>query len=310
MWFKQASLFQLNHTFDYQPELLAKRLEPLSFSPCLPGLPISYGWVPPIEQDNAPLVHAVNGMMLICLQLQTKILPAVVVKQTLDQRIKQLVSSQQRKISQKEKQNLKEDITQSLLPQAFSKYTRIYGFIDCQHNWLVVDSTTASQLEKYLDIFKKAFGERVCQSIKTKKIAPLLTHWLRDNTYPKSFDIEKACVLRDPNQQSRVIRAQQQDLLANGFQSLLEDNVEVHQLALNWQDKVSFTLVDDFSLKSIRYKDEILEVAKSNYSESWQQQFDADFFIMSETLQQLISELASIFIEFENLSDSEVAVVA
>ena len=145
-------------------------------------------------------------------------------------------------------------ITHTLLPRAFSKYTRVYAYIDTKNHWLVLDTITPSKVEKFLNLFKKTFSEVNCQCIDTQKIAPLLTRWLKHNNVPPAFEIEKTGVLKDSHQQGRMIRCQQQDLQAPGIQSLLKDGYEVHQLSLNWQEKMRFVLVDDFTLKSICYQ--------------------------------------------------------
>jgi len=295
MWFKQAQIFQLSKPISSDIAALEEQLESLVFRPCLPSIPSSHGWVSPIDKENAPLVHAANGYLLICMQLEEKVLPAIVVRQALNEKIKELVAEQNRKISQKEKYALKDEIIQTLLPRAFSKMSRIYGYIDTRNHWLVIDTITSSKVEKFLALLKQLSGEISYHAIETKKIGPLLTQWLLRDNYPASLSIEKSCVLRDPNEQSRIIRCQQQDLLAGSIQSLLKDGCEVHQLYLTWQDKISFTLVDDLTFKNIKYNDEILSLAKDSYSESPEQEFDANFYIMTEALTALWVELIALF---------------
>ena len=58
MWFKQATLYQYQG-LPTQPEVLAKQLQSLAFTPCLPTLPMTQGWVAPEQDDDAPLVHSI-----------------------------------------------------------------------------------------------------------------------------------------------------------------------------------------------------------------------------------------------------------
>ena len=118
-----------------------------------------------------------------------------------------------------------------------------------------------------------------------------MTSWLRNQNYSSSFSIEKSCVLQDSNHQSRVIRCKEQDLLASSIQSLIKEGCEVKQLALHWQDRVDFVLLDDFSLQGIRFKDEITEQVKEMEAGTKQQQFNADFLIMTKTLDGLFKDL-------------------
>lgn len=123
-----------------------------------------------------------------------------------------------------------------------------------------------------------------------------MTHWLKTQDYPKLFSIEKSCVLQDANQEARVIRCQQQDLFASSIQSLIKDGCEVKQLALCWYDRVNFVLADDFSLRSIKFQEEILEQIGEIDTETQQQQLDADFFITTETFSGLLKDLLEVFI--------------
>lgn len=299
MWFKQIQLLQIKDTLNYSPENFCEKLEPLIFTPCLPSMPSSIGWVSPFEDENAPLVHALNGKIMLCMQLEEKVLPAIVVRQALDEKVRKIQEKQDRQVRQKEKLSLKDEVVMTLLPRAFTKLTRIYGYVDTQKNWLVINTTNASKIEQFLMLFKKC----VTESVKTfdyAKPAPIMTHWVKNQSNPTVLSIEKACMLQDPQKQNRVIRCQHQDLFAPSIQGLIKDGCEVKQLAMCWQDRINFVLADDFSLRSLQYQDAVLEEAKGIDSETKQQQFDADFFIMTETLTALLSDLLEVFCKEEN----------
>ncbi len=296
MWFKQAKLLQLSAPVPYDAAQLAAQLAHLPFHPCSPHLPHSAGWVSPLAgaEDDTQLVHAANGYLLICLQLEEKLLPNVVVNQTLQERIKELELQYAKKISGKAKQSLKADVRQMLLPRAFSKLLRIYAYIDTKRQWLIVDNITPLKLDLFVDLLQKTLQLR-CNNLPTKALAPLLTSWLRHEP-PGAFNLEKNCVLQDPHLQNRKVRCQQQDLNAASLQVLLDDNYHVQQLACNWQDTINATIADDFTLRSIRYHDKLLTLAEENHTESMQQQLDANFFIMSETLTELWQALVALFV--------------
>lgn len=298
MWFKQAKVFKLAQKYSNDIKTLEEKLEPLQFKECLPSFPASHGWIAPVGVvEDAPLVHAANGYYLACMQLEEKILPTAVINKAFDERVTKIRLEQDRKLSRKEKQNLKEDIYRALLPQAFSKLSRFYMMFDVKNGLIIIDNTSANKLEKCLSLLKKSLGDDVCSVIETKKTSAILTHWLSKDDYPSAFSIEDNCVLKDPKQQTRVVRLQKQDLSSAAIHAFLKEGLEVNQLLLNWQDKMSFTLSDDFSLKTIKYHGDLLDLAKDQYTETPEQQFDADFYIMSESLTQLLSDLFSVFLK-------------
>ena len=161
---------------------------------------------------------------------------------------------------------------------------------------MILGTTNEKKTEQFMSAWKKSIGENVCQ-FQIKKPSTIMTSWLKNKNNSNAFIVEKSCMLQDINHQSRVIRCKEQDLFANSIQSLIKEGCEVKQLALNWQDRIDFILLDDLSLQSIRFKDEIIAQATELESGTKQQQFNADFFIMTETLNGLLEDLLNAFVK-------------
>jgi recombination associated protein RdgC len=294
MWFKQAQIFKLSTPITENVETLSLQLQPLAFRPCLPSFPFSYGWVPPIEEEGgkeAALVHKINNCLLICLQFEEKILPMSIVRQELNKKVKELEVLRDKKMSRKEKYTLKEEITHTLLPKAFSKLSAAYAYMDIKNSWLVLDTTNASRTDKFMTHLKKSLPDLGIEPIVATKLAPTLTQWLLHQNYPQIFSVEKSCVLNDVQQKNRVIRCQQQNLFANGIRSFIEDSCQVKQLALCWQDSIQFVLTEKFFLLSVKFPEKISEQSQEMEPETKQQQFMADFFIMTGIFSGLLKDL-------------------
>lgn len=295
MWFKQASIYQLSKPVSMSSGSLAEALEPLCFTPCLPSLPASVGWVPPLEVQEGELVHNGNGFWMLCLQFEDKILPAGVIRQALNEKVATIQQEESRIVRSKEKQDLKAEITQTLLPRAFTKKSRVYGYIDTNRNWLVIDSNRPAAVERFTAFLKRAMTPNDLKGLETKKPSTEMTGWLKHDEMPTDFSLGQASVFQDPQQFRRMIRCQHQDLNAKSIQTILEEGCEVIQLALSWKDQVQFVLASDFSLRAIRFQDAVLALAKEDYTETAQQRFDTDFLIMTEVLTRLIADLHEAF---------------
>lgn len=295
MWFKQAQIFKLGDTSEYAGEKLTEKLEQLLFSPCLPSMPDSVGWVSPIDEEGAPLTRTVNGYHMICLKMEERILPAAVIRKEVEEVVRQIEASESRKLKQKEKHNLKDEVILTLMPRAFTKVAKVYAYIDTKNQWLILGTGNGKMTDKFLSVFKKSVTDDV-RPLEVQNLSSTMTNWIKHKNYPSIISVEKACLLQDPGQENRTIRCQHQDLFVNGIQSLIKDGCAVIQLALSWHDRVNFVLVNDFSFRSIQYQDDIKEQAKELEPESKQQQLDADFLIMSETLSSLIKEMVDIVI--------------
>lgn len=305
MWFKQVQLFQITSSIQYSPIHLCEKLAKLEYHECLPSMPYATGWVAPVDEEGAALIQSINGYIMICLQIEEKILPPIVIRQELDKKVKQIESSEDRKVSPKAKYALKDEITMTLLPRAFSKLTKVYAYIDTKNHWLILGTINTKKTEQFLSAFKKTFGDTL-DYFKIQKLSTLMTSWVKNvsagfkqphQNHLSSFSIEKSCVLQDANHESRVIRCKDQDLFASSIQSFIKDGCEIKQLALNWEDRIDFVLLDNFSLQGIRFKDEIIEQIKELEAGSKHQQFNADFLIMTETFAGVFKDLFSSIME-------------
>lgn len=294
MWFKQLQLFKLSKSISYNTASFAEQLMQFAFTPCLQNLPSTMGWVAPLEQDHASLVYSSNGCMLICLQTEEKILPAAVVNQKLKEEIKEIEETRENKVSKKERQTIKGSIYYSLLPKAFGKISRLYAYIDTKNNWLILNSASQKKIEAFNSFFKKTLPNISLLPLELKNISQVMTNWLQNDKCPNSLTIENSCVLQDPRKQARIIRCQQQDLFAPSIQKLISESCEVSQMSFTWKDRVTFTLKDDFTLRSLKYQEALLDLAKESATEDEQDQFDADFIIMAETLSELLTDLTKL----------------
>lgn len=294
MWFKQLQIFSLPG--EWNADQLETQLEPFAFTPCLPHLFSSQGWVPPCgEGEFALLVQSIPGYHMVCCQFEEKILPASVIQQALHEKIKQMTEGKStKKIPAKEKQQLKEAITQALLPRAFTKITRVYAYVDTKHQQFLINTTHTNKTEQLIGLFQRSIEGKL-MALEHKKISPILTKWLINDKYPRDFFIGKACLLKDPQQQHRLIRCQEQALFSDSIQALLRERCEVKQLALSWQDQVHFILADDFTLKNLQFDDEVITAAKEAQCETEVMQFQADFVLMSGVLTTLIVSLTNVF---------------
>ncbi len=307
MWFKYAAVFNLTEVVEYKPEELAEDLAEFAFQPCGKVIPMSMGWAAPLDIPGAPLVHAANGNMLLCLKIAEKLLPPAVIKEVTDEKIVEMEQAQDRKLSRREKLSIKDETYFHMLPQAFCKSQRLYAYIDTKNNWLVVNTTSKKKLESFTNLFMKIMPTQNLTPLPLKSPAKMMTKWLANNSYPSNFAVGDSCVLQDPRQEGATVRCNQQDLLSENIQSFLADGDEVIQMKLTWAEKIAFTFKQDATISSIQFTDIIKDLAKDNYAETEAQRFDADFVIMSETLRQLLEELYGLLIDTNSPSEAAMA---
>lgn len=289
MWFKQLSVFSFAERFNLTNEQIEEKLKALAFHDCLPSLPESHGWVSPIPNSTA-LVASLNDCYLFCMNSEEKILPGIVISQQLSKKITEREVECQKKIYSKEKMQMKEDLILELLPKAFSKHSKTYLYVDKKQQWLVIGTTQLRRVEKILYLFKKSFNIDTFPLFENQKVFDFKPFIHKDAL---EFQVEPSYVLQDPQNINREIRCKQQDIYDEPLQSLLKE-YQIKQLALNWQNRISFQLKQNGDLQSLRYGDELIQESKDSDDATLETQFNADFLIMSTSIRQLVLDLLDV----------------
>lgn len=304
MWFKNIKVFHLSEKFLLDDKTIEEKLQIFAFRSCTASMPQSIGWASASDSDDSHFVYSVMGYKMICLKIEEKILPASVVRDHAQTRIKELEAMDERKLSKREMASIKDQTYFSLIQQAFCRSTKIFAYFDVQQNWLVVNCTNAKKLELFTTHFKKAFEGLELITAEIKNIPKLMTQWLLTEKYPDSFFIECNAVLEDINNVKRVIRLKNQDLFNASIQNLIKDGCLPKQINLTWFDRITFNLNHDMTLTSLKYADIVIESADDGIVETDAERFDADFLIMTQVLQSLLQEL------LPQVLESKVAVAA
>jgi recombination associated protein RdgC len=295
MWFKQIQVFQILSHMPRNEGILEEQLEKLEFEPCRANTPMTSGWVAPIDEDDEYLVHSYKSYLLFCLQIEEKVLPTYVIRQELKERVKEIESTQQRKVSAKEKYAIRDEIYSMLLPQAFSRTTRVYAYFDLTNKRLILNTANAKKTEIFTSMLQKTIDNIAIASFPLKNLNTIMTNWLQKDNCPKPFYIEDACILKDLNLTSKVIRFKGQDLFSKSVKLLLQDNYKVEQIMVTWQDRVTFVLKESLNLCTIKYAEMVKSELREYSSETTEEELAANFIIMTETLNILISDLLKIF---------------
>ena len=228
------------------------------------------------------------------MKTQEKIVPSSVVKDQLQEKIDEIEGRDNRKLRKKEKETLKEEIYQDLLPRAFTKSNTLYAYIDSKNKWLVVNTASTRKAEEFTIFLRKVLGSLKIKLPEISAIPTLLTNWVLENNYPEDYVVEDNCVLRDDDS-AGVIRCHKQNLISEDIVGLLDSGREIVQLSLSWKDQIAFSISDEFVVKSIKYLEVIQDQAKDAHTETGSEQFDADFTIMVGVLGDLIISLLSVF---------------
>lgn len=293
MWFKNLIVYQFSQSFETTAEQLEKKLSKKAFRGCGSQDLSSYGWVSPLGKNSALFTHSQNGFVMVTARQEDKILPASVLREALEEKIEQIEHEQDRRVFNKEKKALKDDLLMAMLPKAFTRSQLIYAYIDIQQGWLVVDSSSFKKAEALTAFLRETLGSLPIQLVPLKQApATIMTQWLaQKRRLPKQFSLGDECELREIRDEGGRIRISKQALVEDELDVHLNVGKQVSKLALQWDDSFSFVLSDDFVIRKLKFSDAIQDKLNQDQAETAAEQFDADFAMMTVLQQQLINAL-------------------
>ena len=295
MWFKNLSIFRLTETFTLSAEELEQKLEALAFRPCGPHEEFSLGWTSPIGKSGQQLVHSSNGYMMLCGKKEERVLPSAVINELVQEKIIEKEEQQARKLSKKERTEIKDEIIFESLPKAFTFSRKTYAYIDIKGSYIVVDSASSKSAEDLLSLLRKSLGSLPAIPLNTlDKPSSIMTQWLLTQQTPSDLTIEDECELRS-DESGSIIRCKKHDLSLPEIKNHLDSGKAVIKLALNWSDRLAFIIDENLAVKRLRFLDLIQDQVSEIDITDAEAQFDVDFSIMSAELANFIPRLLEIF---------------
>jgi recombination associated protein RdgC len=297
MWFKNIIFYRFTKPFTLSSDELEIALENTAFSPCGPQEASRLGWSAPLGRQGTQKVHVTGDSWMICLKKQERVLPATVIKEVVDERVTDIEDQQMRKVRKKEKDEIKEQVIQELLPKAFTRTKTQYAYLSPKQGFLIVNVGSPKAADELTSFLRKTIGSLPIR-IPQVNHAPVdkMTHWLQKaSLIPTGFELGDECELRDQGEEAGIVRCKSMDLRCEEVQQHLESGKQVVKLGTIWNENISFILNDDLSIKRLKFGDLLQEKADDSSDEDAASKFDASFAIMSLELAKLLPEILNAF---------------
>jgi recombination associated protein RdgC len=289
MWFKNLQIYRLPTPWAMSAELLEQLLQVQAFSACSSLDIVSQGWVPP--RPDGGLVHTVNRQFLLSLGTEKKLLPASVINQVAKAKAAEIEEEQGFKPGRKQMKDIKEQVTDELLPRALSIRSTTAVWIDPVNGWLVVDASSSGKAEDVIKLLIKAVDRFPIDTLRVK-LSPTaaMTEWLDHDEAPGGFTIDRDTELRATGEGKATVRYVNHTLELKDVQNHIQSGKQCTRLAMTWADKVSFVLTENLSIKRVTALDVIKEASASNVLDE-QERFDGDMTMMTGELARMIADL-------------------
>jgi recombination associated protein RdgC len=270
-------------------ELFEGELQRLGFQPCAPTQERSAGWVPPRGEEHGAMVESVGGQWILKLAVERKNVPAGAVRAELEARCKAIEAERGRKPGRKEKSEIKDEIVLTFLPRAFSKKSSHMLWLDVANRSVVVAAASAKAAEPVI----KQLVDVMADLKHPLPLAPLSTsvapatamaEWLATRQPPDGFTIDRDLELRNSGEDKSVVRYARHSLELDEIGQHIEQGKLPVQLALTWNERVSFVLTEQLAIRKI-------DIRGAEDAPKGEDGFDADAAIATGELSGLLPQL-------------------
>lgn len=289
MWFKNLCLFDLEDEWTLPPAQLEERLAKHPLQPCAAMALESLGWISP--RDNGALVESLERHYLITLGHEQKLLPGSVITDAAKEKAVEFEKQRGFKPGRKQMRDFKERATVELLPRAFARRRSTHAWIDAAHKRLVIDASSSNRGELVAEQLRDALGHlALVPPYVDPSPRATLTQWLAAGRAPSPFALGDECELTSSDNEKSVVRYLRHPLDSEQIQRHLDSGMGVSRLGLQWRDRLNLVVDEKLQLKRVGFL-EVDETAEADDQLDPDQQFEADFAVMTGELSKMIEEL-------------------
>ncbi|WP_420224700.1 recombination-associated protein RdgC [Pigmentiphaga litoralis] len=289
MWFKNLLIYRLPAPWAMTSEQLEELLAEQAFTSGSSQEMQTQGWAPP--RENGGLVYGLGGHLLLNLRTEKKLLPASVVNQVAKAKAQEIEEQQGFKPGRKQMKEIKENVTETLMPRAFSIQRDTRAWIDTKNGWLVLDASSPTKADEFLQLLNKSV-ERMPMANLHVEISPAtaMTEWLSRDEAPANFTIDQDTELRSSGEGRATVRYVRQSIEADDVRRHIEAGKQVTRLAMTWTDRISFVLTESLAIKRVAPLDVIKENTDSTGVND-DERFDSDFTMMTGEIGKLLADV-------------------
>jgi len=292
MYFKNAIFYKFTAK---APMLIEEALAENAFTPCGRQDVSRCGWGAPSSAEDCLITSHAN-VALICMVREEKILPASVIREKLDAKVKEIEHQEDRRVYRKEKDGIKEEIIFDCLPQAFTKKAKTYAYIDYSSQILVVDASAYARAEELMKLLRDSLGSLpVVPAQVSESPSVTMTGWLRGEEMPEDMELGEKAKLQEQKEGGARANLDNQDLLASEVESTLNSGKQVVALELKFDEQITFKLHDDLQIKSLKFDEQLVSESKDSADGDKKLEHYSDLLLMSEAIRRLFDTISLAF---------------
>jgi recombination associated protein RdgC len=289
MWLKNLVVYRLPAKWSMEADVLEKALALQPLQPVGSFDMESRGWMPP--QPDGPYLYTQGKQWMLALGVEQKLLPASVIRQRTQEKAAEVARQQAHAVGRKQMLEIRDQITNELLPRALARRRLTWCWIDAANGWLVVDAAADTKAEQFLENLRRSVDELTLKRLDTQRSpGSAMTSWLSTGAAPAAFSIDQDLELCAANESKAVVRYVRHSLEGKDIRDHINGGKVVTRLGLTWKDRISFVLTDQMQIKRVTFLDILKRETDAAVADE-NEQFDIDFALMTGELSLFLADL-------------------
>lgn len=268
-------------------ELLSLR----QFTPIQPTSEKSVGWAPPRKTEGEAFLEVSGHNWLLRLVVERKNVPSGAVSAEVQRLQREREEAEGAKLSRKEVRALKDEAYMNLLPKAFAKKAEVLVWLDMANRRVIFDSTSTSLVDEAITQLSQLLHDAGAPLalMAWSPLTPLedaMGLWLSEQNFPEGFEPDEYLEMRSGGEDLASVRYSRHNLEIDEVVEHIRQGKRVLELGLAWQERTSFHLCANGSLKKVALLIDVFEDTDES--------FDADVVLYTEELSQLLNALTAV----------------
>ncbi len=290
MLLKNLVLYRLPEGWAVDADLLERKLAQQPLQPCGGFQMESRGWTCPHE--DGLYLYQQQRQWLLALGEEQKLLPASIIRQQAQDRAAAIALQQGHPVGRKQMRDLRDQVTNELLPRALARRRVTHAWVDSAKGWLAVNAVSDAKVEQYMETLRRADDEMQALRLDTQRSpASAMSEWLVNGKVPGPFSIDQDLELRAADASKATVRYARHPLEGKEIRDHIAAGKTVVRLGLTWNDRISFVLTEHLQIKRVTF----LNILKQESDvDDEKEQFEIDFALMTGELSLMFADLLKV----------------
>jgi len=271
--FSNILAYRHSNAFDLHKDLEAINQALASKRARLPGKMElnAVGFTEPVGEEGSFIERISPMAYVFAFNLAERMIPGKIVRQQVAARVKKIEKEQERKVYAREKQQIKDEVLNKMLPQAFIDQKITYGMV--LGPYVLIDSSSAKRGEDILCTLRECIGSMPVRPVAvTTTPIDAFTRWFTGTDDPVRFSLTGDFKANARTDESDFVNGKGTSPKDEGLSDLvLEHDRRVTLLGLNWAtstgESASFTVNEMIGIKGIKWPESLSEMAADQVGE-------------------------------------------